>query len=349
MINLYRKGKCPLHQTQLEKHRLADCCDKSQGVKAYMKCSQFRELQQAVKNCGDCGNTWLGGEDQIVKTALIDKNDEVQVIFKKEVKNFEANQNKEVKNYKISVYGKKRVSHCPLHQTQLEKHRLADCCDKSQGVKAYMKCSQFRELQQAVKNCGDCGNPQFFRQNLRRQINCEQIVDLLVSKTKENLICLLLRDDNTSQIFDHEKIPYCRTHWAELEKIQTEKEEVSDRLKKKRDELVSSILDSGLPIEEKKMLFERAKIELSGELTKKLATSLVEKILADTNNNEVRESVIRRREEKISDYNLVNGEKAAVEKKERKAKSNWKDTCNNCKKYCPEHSKQLGEHKSKKK
>jgi hypothetical protein len=86
VINLYQKGKCSLHQRQSEQHRVADCCDKSQGVKAYSRCPQFRELMRAIKACGDCQNIWLGGEDRIIKTALIDKNYEVQIIFKEKIK-----------------------------------------------------------------------------------------------------------------------------------------------------------------------------------------------------------------------------------------------------------------------
>jgi hypothetical protein len=105
-----------------------------------------------------------------------------------------------IKNKKISAFGKKRIGYCSLHQRQSEQHRVADCCDKSQGVKAYSRCPQFRELMRAIKACGDCQNPQFFQSILRRQINCEQVIDLLVNKpeeNKENLICLLFRDDNT--------------------------------------------------------------------------------------------------------------------------------------------------------
>ena len=56
VINLYQKvrEKCLHHQSQLEKHKTANCCDKSQGVMAYSRCAEFRDLQKQIKECREC-------------------------------------------------------------------------------------------------------------------------------------------------------------------------------------------------------------------------------------------------------------------------------------------------------
>jgi len=56
IINLYQKVrvKCPRHQSQLEQHKTATCCDKSQGIQAYARCQEFRGLQNEIKECSEC-------------------------------------------------------------------------------------------------------------------------------------------------------------------------------------------------------------------------------------------------------------------------------------------------------
>ena len=83
VIKLGKKGKCSRHQTQFSEHKIADCCDKSQGISAYVNCDRFKELQKQIRECTECRNTWSGGVDEIIKTALINDNEEIEIVYKK--------------------------------------------------------------------------------------------------------------------------------------------------------------------------------------------------------------------------------------------------------------------------
>ena len=101
------------------------------------------------------------------------------------------------------------LEYCSDHKTKLKKHKTADCCDKSQGVKAYSRCAKFRKLRNEIKDCGDCQNSELFKRQERKQVKCERVVDLLVIKegeNKENLLLFLIKKDNNC-----EKRPFLAT------------------------------------------------------------------------------------------------------------------------------------------
>ncbi|RIA79123.1 DNA topoisomerase, partial [Glomus cerebriforme] len=106
---------------------------------------------------------------------------------------------------KISKSGKKVIKlgekgRCSPHQTRFIEHKTADCCDKSQGIKAYTKCSQFQELQRQIRECNACKQSHLLSEpKLKKQIRkCQQIVNCLIIKPnelKEDLILLLIKKD----------------------------------------------------------------------------------------------------------------------------------------------------------
>jgi len=114
-----------------------------------------------------------------------------------------------VKNLKTPLYRQTRKKdeegnsiYCSLHQNQLKKHKTANCCDKSEGVKAYSRCPQFKKLRDQIKKCEDCQNPELFKQQIRKQVKCEEVVDLLIikeEKDKENLLLFLIKKDNNCE------------------------------------------------------------------------------------------------------------------------------------------------------
>jgi hypothetical protein len=115
----------------------------------------------------------------------------------------------QVKNLKVPLYRQMRrkdeegkAIYCSLHQSQLKKHKTANCCDKSQGVKAYSRCSKFRKLTAEIKDCPGCQNSQLFAKQTRKQVKCEQVIDLLIIKAgenKENLLLFLVKKDNVGE------------------------------------------------------------------------------------------------------------------------------------------------------
>jgi len=117
-----------------------------------------------------------------------------------------------IKNLKVPVYRQMRkkdeernLIYCSIHQNQLKKHKIASCCDKSQGVRAYSSCLQFRKLRNQIKECSNCQNSELFTKQIRKQVKCEAVVDLLIieeAKNKENLLLFLIKKDNNC-----EKIP----------------------------------------------------------------------------------------------------------------------------------------------
>ena len=114
-----------------------------------------------------------------------------------------------MKNLKVPVYRQMRKKdeegnpiYCSTHQIQLKKHKTANCCDKSQGIKAYSRCSQFKKLRNKIKECSECQNSELFTKQIRKQIKCEKVVDLLLIKEgekKENLLLFLIKKDNTCE------------------------------------------------------------------------------------------------------------------------------------------------------
>jgi len=134
---------------------------------------------------------------------LIQGDEEIELIVKRKSKD------EMVKNLKVPVYRQMRKKdeegnpiYCSTHQNQLKKHKTANCCDKSQGVKAYSQCSQFKKLRNKIKECPDCQNSERFTKQIRKQIKCEQVVDLLIIKEeekKEDLLLLLIKKDNTCE------------------------------------------------------------------------------------------------------------------------------------------------------
>ncbi|CAG8453177.1 3887_t:CDS:2 [Ambispora gerdemannii] len=87
-------------------------------------------------------------------TAHICGNEEIELIVKRR------SRDGVIKNLKLPLYRQTRKKdeegnsvYCSTHQVQLKKHKTANCCDKSQGVMAYSRCSQFKKLRNQIKEC----------------------------------------------------------------------------------------------------------------------------------------------------------------------------------------------------
>jgi len=121
-----------------------------------------------------------------------------------------------VKNLKVPLYRQMRKKdkegnsvYCSTHQIQLKKHKAANCCDKSQGVQAYSRCSQFKKLRNQIRECNNCQNSELFTKQIRKRVKCEEVIDLLLikeGKKKENFLLFLIKKDNNC-----EKIPLVTT------------------------------------------------------------------------------------------------------------------------------------------
>ena len=145
----------------------------------------------------------MSSDDEIVKSSLIQGNEEIEIIIKRKSKNGV------VKNLKVPFYrqvrkkdGEGNSEYCSKHKVQLKKHKTANCCDKSQGVKAYSRCVKFKKLRNEIKSCDDCQNPELFTKRERKQVKCEKVVDLLIIKegeNKENLLLFLIKKDNNCE------------------------------------------------------------------------------------------------------------------------------------------------------
>jgi hypothetical protein len=114
-----------------------------------------------------------------------------------------------VKNLKVPVYRQVRKKdeegnsvYCSAHQIQLKEHKSANCCDKSQGVQAYSRCSKFKKLRNQIRECSNCQSSELFTKRERKQVKCEKVVDLLIIKegeNKENLLLFLIKRDNNCE------------------------------------------------------------------------------------------------------------------------------------------------------
>ena len=145
----------------------------------------------------------MSSDDEIVKSSLIQGNEEIEIIIKRRSKDGV------VKNLKVPFYRQVRRKdeegnsvYCSAHQVQLKKHKTANCCDKSQGIKAYSRCAKFKKLRNEIKVCGNCQNSELFTKQIRKQVKCEKVVDLLLIKegeNKQNLLLFLIKKDNSCE------------------------------------------------------------------------------------------------------------------------------------------------------
>ncbi|CAJ0925531.1 19188_t:CDS:10 [Entrophospora sp. SA101] len=296
LINLYQKTieKCSLHQSQLTEHKsITHVC----GI----GCQQLREIQKQIKDC-------------------------VEIILKRKAKGGQ------VKNLKVPLYRQMRRKdkegnslYCPVHQNQLKKHKTANCCDKSQGVKAYSRCLKFRKLTTEIKDCQDCQNPQLFAKQTRKQVKCEQVVDLLIIKAgenKENLLLFLIKKDNVEK----------------LEKVQ---EKIETELRKEKEIAEERVLKSTLPLEIKEKILKDSKI-ITGvntkEMEKKIANSPVDLTIGEV--------AIATQTQDLKQKGAIYQKKLNEYKNQHEKISDFKEKnkkCSDCQKYCGNHEKKTQE------
>ncbi|MCE8163474.1 MAG: ATP-binding protein [Candidatus Moeniiplasma glomeromycotorum] len=351
LINLYQKTieKCSQHQSQLTEHKaVAHAC----GI----GCSQRRELQKQIKACNNCKVKWTGSGDEIAKSALIENNEEIELIIKRKSKDGVA------KNIKVSLYRTVRKKdkegspeYCSEHKTKLKKHKTANCCDKSQGVKVYSRCAKFRKLRNEIKVCGDCQNPELFTKQIRKQVKCEKVVDLLIieaGKNKENLLLLLIKKDNNcekrplvkvknwiSSDSRVKKVDYCQKHWSDLEKLNQAWEKAERGRRQEREIMEERVLKSTLPLEVKEKILKEIKI-ITGINTKEMA----KKIAASPIDLTVSEAAINNLAKDLKQKGEVYQKLLAEVKKQQDKINNFKEKnikkCLDCQKYCSQHEQE---------
>jgi len=199
ILSLYQKivKKCNLHQEQSIDH-------KNTPHECGISCSVSRELQKQIKTCPNCSVRLIDGGDKITKTALINEDEEIELIIKRKAKNGK------IKNLKISVYRQVRIKeltliageevkmnkYCSKHQSSAIKHLTIH---KKNNVTCDIRCPISRNLHKVAKTCSDCQNPHLFIKKPKKQIKCEQVVDLVVNKgeEKQDLLLLLVKKDST--------------------------------------------------------------------------------------------------------------------------------------------------------
>jgi len=357
IVNLYQKTvkECSFHQTESAKHKnFAHVC----GI----GCVQLRELRKQIKECNNCQEKWTSKGDEIAKAVLIKGTEELEAIIKRKSKD------DKVKNLKVPIYRQMRSKnqdgsavYCPTHQTKLKNHKTANCCDKKAGVKAYSACSQFKKLRQEIKKCLACQSPTLFTKQMKKQLKCQQIVDILVvnKAERENLILFLIKKDNSCEkkllstaktwIGSDSKLRktnYCRKHWSELDKLEKIKEETENKLQETKELIEEKVLKSTLPIEAKKEVLKDTKIikgaEINKDLAKKLANSPLDLTMSEL---AVKSQIEALKQEGVSYQKLVKEDKTQQDKiSEFKEKSKQ---CRDCRKYCAKHQQQTEEQMTK--
>ncbi|CAI2182981.1 2815_t:CDS:2, partial [Funneliformis geosporum] len=72
-----QKKRCSKHQTLLEQHRNATCCDKSQ-LGAVLRCPRGKEINQEIRNCSDCNKVIPAAsgqiKDEMVSLVVVEKD-----------------------------------------------------------------------------------------------------------------------------------------------------------------------------------------------------------------------------------------------------------------------------------
>ncbi|CAI2189385.1 10426_t:CDS:2, partial [Funneliformis geosporum] len=252
--------------------------------------------------------------DEIIKTSLINDNEEIEIVYKK----LRAKDGR-VENRKVSLYRKpSRTGYCAKHQKKQAEH-------KTSAHQCNISCSLSRKLQKEVKQCENCQQPHLFGESkLKKQIaKCKQVINCLIIKpteAKENLILLLIKKDSS----------------CEKKLLSNTKKEITNQTKKEREDLEKDVLNAALlNREQKEKLLQQAQIKPNEELKRKIAEAALEE-----NRNE--EAIVHQQKslmEKVADYKNSLG-KVKEQQKESSDFFEMVKKCAGCRKYCAEHEKQ---------
>ncbi|CAG8648397.1 4784_t:CDS:2, partial [Paraglomus occultum] len=177
-------------------------------------------------------------------------------------------------------------------RSELKKHKESHPC----GI----TCEKARQIQKEIKECDTCQNSELFIKQIRKQIKCKQVVDLLKIKkeeNKENLLLFLIKKDNNcekkvltatkTQISSDSKLKktiYCKKHWLELERLEKHKTKAEKEVREEKEIMEERIIKSTLSHESKTEILKDLKI-ISGsknkEIMKKIANSPVDLTISE--------------------------------------------------------------------
>jgi len=248
--------------------------------------------------------------------------------------------------------------YCSSHQPQSTNHLTKH---KTTNTSCSITCPVSKELQKQIKECNDCQNPNFFTQQLRKQVKCEQVVDIIINKTKEereNSILLLIKKDNncekkplsavktwiSTDTARPKRTNYCKKHWGELEGLEQEREHKEYNLKEEKQKIEEKILKSTLPLKNKMEVLKEAKLikgpKLSKELERKIANSPVDPTIGEIALQEQTKDLIKSSETYQKLLQEFQEKKSGLSEFKEKIKH-----CKDCQKYCSNHQKEIERHK----
>ncbi|RHZ35471.1 DNA gyrase subunit A [endosymbiont GvMRE of Glomus versiforme] len=367
VVKLGRKmtEECSLHQAQLSEH-------KADSHVCGISCLQRRELQKQIKACNDCQKKWVSSDDEISKVILIhgkelNPNEEVEIILKRKSKGGK------IKNIKFSAYRQTRKKielviddkkekineYCQTHQAQSISHLTNH---KKTNTYCSITCSMSKGSQKQIKACNDCQSPKLFTKQLRKQIKCERVMDVLVSQSEEerkNSILLLIKKDNTCEkrplvtvknwisadTARLKRTDYCKKHWGEWEKVEQEKQDKEQTLKEEKQKIEEKVLKSTLPLKNKKEVLKEVKLikgaKISKELERKIATSPIDPTIGEIALQEQIKDLIKSGE----NYQQLLQEYQEKENEFNKFKEKT-EQCKDCQKYCSKHKEEIEKHKT---
>jgi DNA gyrase subunit B len=152
------------------------------------------------------------------------------------------------------VSGGKKVR-CPVHQSLLEQHKVAPCCDKSRPG-AQLQCPRMKEINKEKKECVDCNRITPIASGQEK----DEMVSLLVidkNIVKENINLLAVREDKVVikkpfppifklakrrsgkgekrfEITEKYVSPYCAKHESLIAKMEEKRESARGKVKDKQ-------------------------------------------------------------------------------------------------------------------
>ncbi|CAG8453730.1 10962_t:CDS:1 [Ambispora leptoticha] len=147
---------------------------------------------------------------------------------------------------------------CPVHQTLLEQHKVAPCCDKTR-LGAQLQCPRMKEINKQKRECADCNKIIPIASD---QIQDEMVSLLVIDKefVKENLNLLAVREDKIAikkplpsffklakrrsgkgekrfEITEKRVSPYCAKHESLVTKLEEKRENARERVRDKQSEV----------------------------------------------------------------------------------------------------------------
>jgi len=223
-----KKNYCQNHFDILKKHKTSQCCDKTQGIKIYFQCLEFKKIIKEIKECSQCNNFDIKDQDEVIGMSIISQEKKLE-----NIKIFAIKKNNNlIKKSLLSVLklGKKGGRGKKIFK--IEEKKISKYCDKHEKNWKIDK-EKSKEILEKLKE--NKKNIYFLKEIIEKskeeneELTKKYEQDLLDAKKKQKEIKTFIEKNEDKKNFFKEKTKICldckkNCDKHELLKINHEKE-----------------------------------------------------------------------------------------------------------------------------